>query len=243
MEYDYKILEQKFNSLPPEIQAALTSVEVSEEMKKIANKHGLLLDQASILFDTTSHVILGLIPGKDFVKILSRDAKISSDLAQKVAVDINRDVLGKIKLAIQISQEQESVAEEPEVIDDSLANQSTISNIEQAGGFSVDREVDNENITDSVPISRDAVLEGIENPSGHTADPPANLPTEQGGISVSRDTDHFEPMVDYLLQNTMGQAEHKTVVEQKPSIPVSPKKPVVQQQPRSGPDPYREEPK
>ncbi len=101
MNHDYNILEEKFKQLPEDIQIALTSTEISKEIKNIADKNNLLLDQAAILFDLTSYVMLGLVPSKEFASTLSKEANIDMGKAIAVTQEINTQVFAKIRSSMQ----------------------------------------------------------------------------------------------------------------------------------------------
>lgn len=111
MEFDYSTLEQKFQSLPDEVKLILTSPNVTQTIKNIADKHGLLLDQMESLFDLTSYVILGLLPPEKFVTTLVKEAEISVEEAREITEDINREILAQVKESVEkekVKQEEES---------------------------------------------------------------------------------------------------------------------------------------
>ena len=101
MEYDYKILEEKFQQLPEEVQHALSSIEVTSSIKEIANSHGLRVDQEGVLYDTISLVMLRLLSAKDFIKTFIKESGVDEKTAKEIAVDINNEVLGKIRSSMQ----------------------------------------------------------------------------------------------------------------------------------------------
>lgn len=136
MEYDYKILEEKFNQLPEEVQLALTSTSVTEKIKSIGKRYGLKIDQESVLFDLTSHVMLGLVPSKDFVKTLTKEASLDESLSAKVAVDINKEIFDEIKSFIRNNSETSPLDANSE----NTTPDSDISSIELAGGFEIEKE-------------------------------------------------------------------------------------------------------
>lgn len=138
MTFDYKILEEKMRQLSPEMQSALTSVEISQAIQDISKKYELKIDQEGVLFDHTAYVMLGLLPSKDFVKEFTKEAQIDEKKVQLIAEDVNANVFDKIRRSMrQIEDlENESSSEKREI-----SPQSTISSIEQAGGFSIEKEV------------------------------------------------------------------------------------------------------
>ncbi|GEM_PF-2574650 len=148
MDFDYKILEEKFKQLPEEIQEVLTSIEVANNIKSIADKNGLLLEQTSVLSDLVSYILLGLVHSNEFVKILSRQAKIKEVVAKEIADEINVEVFGKIRSSMREHlQNQNSNTSQhdiyrnsPETNQENLENNKPphIAELERAGGFTID---------------------------------------------------------------------------------------------------------
>jgi hypothetical protein len=230
MNYDYKILEEKMLQLSPEMQAALTSVEISDKIKEIGNKHDLKLDQEAILFDHTAYLMLGLLPSKDFVKEFSHDAEVDEKKAYSIGEDINRDVLNQVRQSMrQIEEVSERVAENTTVIP------ADNSSLESAGNFSIEKEkVESEEKTTSLKSMSDENIEG-KNAILKDIEDPEPVPVH---TFASRENDrHTEPLVDHLLSKPTSIPEEKSVQK----VPETPKKPIapVQKAP-TGPDPYRE---
>lgn len=148
--YEYKEIEEKFKSLPRDIQMILTSVEISTLVKRISDKHDLLMDQASILFDLVSDILLGFLPSKDFVSSLSKEANLSEKTSFSIAKDVNKEIFDGIRSSMQkMDNEMEERAE---------ASKSTShsSPLEQAGNMeiieenAVEKEGGNEHV-DPIP--------------------------------------------------------------------------------------------
>jgi hypothetical protein len=97
MKFDYSTIEDKFNSLPDEVKFAMTSPQVSENIKEISGKFGLLLDQMDVLFDVTSYVMLGLIPQKDFSSVLAKELNIGEKQAKIITTEISDKVFSSIR--------------------------------------------------------------------------------------------------------------------------------------------------
>ncbi len=137
MDNDYKKIEDRFKSLPKDIQFALTSIEVANTIKEIAEKNNLLLDQSSTLFDLTSDVLLGISPSDDFVKVLSRDAVISHDSATSIAQEINSKIFDKLRSSMRKVQEEKTKITKTE------EGGQGISDLERIGDFRILKEDDN----------------------------------------------------------------------------------------------------
>ena len=101
MDYDYKILEEKYKSLPQDIQLAMASTDVSNTILKIAEKHDLLLDKANELSEEVSYVMLGLTKSNNFVRTISKRLEIDEKKAIEIAQDINKEVFDKMRQSLQ----------------------------------------------------------------------------------------------------------------------------------------------
>lgn len=199
MEYDYKILEDKFKQLPEEIQAALTSVEITQKIKEIADKNGLRVDQESVLFDQTSYVMLGLMPSKDFASEFAKETGVSSETATTIARDINDQVFGQIRSVMQSNQNKESASQ---------TNTSDLSALEQVGDFTIEKEPQ-EGIPGDVIESQSDLIAGIENPQ-----PAIPRPLETKPVDIET---HVDPIADHLLANPVVTTETKTIRKEAPA--------------------------
>lgn len=231
MQFSQQEIDKKLESLPEEIQSALTSDAVAKDIEDIATKNELLFDQTGILFDITNYVLLGLIPSNQFVKTLAKEAEIDSSLAQKIAGELNEKIFNSIKARAQNAHE---------AVETTKPNNSMISPVEQAGGFSIDRvpgEPENDANEDGTnPLNKEEILAGVENPT----------PSIAGGSQEKGKEAFTEPLVDQLLQGSVVVKEEKidrTTEEQtdKPIKTTNNQINPVQQTQTSGPDLYREQ--
>jgi hypothetical protein len=179
MDYDYKTLEEKYKSLPEDIQLAMASTDVSKTIMEIAQKHGLFIDQADELSDEVSYVMLGLKKSKDFIKTISKVLEIDEKRAIEIAQDINKEIFDKMRDSLKkiegldeegFNEESGNVApekpqlgqgEETMMTDTEKAQQkSVISAVEKAGGFIIDKQ--EEAPLRAEEIVHDAVKENLE---------------------------------------------------------------------------------
>lgn len=230
MEYDNNLLEEKMKSLPPDLQAAMVSVDTANKVQQIADRHDMHIDQAGELADITSLVMLGIIKSSSFVSELSKRAEITTNEAIKIGSEVNNEIFNSVRASLQKIQEKiDSVGQKDEkvVAPSNLPTPNPSSpvpnfaGLEKAGQFTIEKttpissspQYKNEN------INKDALLKSIEDKPG-----PAVI-----------------PMIDHLLTahvNTPENVEIKKVevVEKKaPEVkPVEVKKPYTA-------DPYREQ--
>ena len=78
MDYDNNILDEKMRSLPEDLQSAMNSVDLINNIKEIANSYSLNIDQTGQLEDVISSTILGLTKSENFVSELVKKAEIKS---------------------------------------------------------------------------------------------------------------------------------------------------------------------
>ncbi len=97
MQFDYTTLEENFKKLPEEVQYALTSPKVSEDIQAIAQKNGLMLDQMETLYDITTYVMLGLLPSNKFTSTLARELNVSEKQAGLITGQISNEVFVNIR--------------------------------------------------------------------------------------------------------------------------------------------------
>lgn len=226
METDPKILEEKFKSLPEEVQQALSSVAIKNEIRDIGNEFGLALDIQSILFDQVAFIMLGLSSAKDFVKDFSRESGTDEELVKKIAGAVNTRVFSKIKLSMQVGDEKNTETPDTEKTAEHL-----MAPLERAGGFEIERDSMRESsLEDKNPVTphdRANLLAAFENP------PPVQSRMASRGAAMTNGNGtepKTEPLVDQLLRGSTAIPEEKiTHVPEK----TEPKKSAVS-------DPYRE---
>ncbi len=218
MNYDYSILEEKMKSLPEEIQAALSSVEVSSAVKGVGDKHNLKIDQQGILFEQVTYVMLGLTSSKDFVSNLSKEAGIDHAESTKIAADINSEVFGKIRTLMQ-RMTAENIAQETSKIETSHAA------IEKAGDFEIIKE-------DKLTEHHDGVVAPVASPAGMetvTESPTELVAAIEKAEPITNKT-LKEPLSDHLLYTLTGipgSNLRKTVPPAQSATPSQPNNPPV----------------
>jgi hypothetical protein len=248
MSYEYKTLEENFRKLPVQFQEILTSPQIARDIKDIGEKNNLLIDQQSELFDLISHVVLGLTPAGDFIKLLRKNANITQPVAERVANDVNKTVF--MRMRSQYVSEEDLDA--TDIRDKNIEkNINEVSSLERTGNFTIEKEIPSEsgygnNKNGVTYADRAKILADVEDPTPAKGVAPANLPT--AGISSKSNSapasnnsseNYSEPLVDYLTSNPIAQGEKEVVVNSKQQTPE--KKPSIQTMQKSGPDPYREE--
>lgn len=151
MKYTTEQLNNKFESLPKELQEAITSEETLNKIESIGKKYSLMLDKVSELADETGLIMLGLTKSNEFVKNLCDRMEIDSAKATEIAKDINTEILDSIRVSLRkIQEESESIVENENSValqppalptPDPMIKQ-TITAIEKAGNFTIEPHID-----------------------------------------------------------------------------------------------------
>jgi hypothetical protein len=157
MDYDYETIEAKMKSLPDDLQEAMTSFDTANKVEEIGKKYSLHIDQIGALGDVTSYVMLGLVPGRNFVSVLMKKAEMDEKTASLIAKDVNTEIFDGIRESLRIIEAKE------------MTNNS---DLEKAGGISVDKNQASADIVSggkaspqmSAQISKAVTLDAIENP-------------------------------------------------------------------------------
>jgi len=130
-------IKAQFDNLPMELREAITSPEINKLVEDIAKRHGLQIDQLGELIDLVGFVMLGLVPSRDFVRLLSEEAGIDNDLANTITNDVNSGIFNKIRTSIREIEEREI---ERQLGNKASAKPEHITELEKAGDFTIEHE-------------------------------------------------------------------------------------------------------
>jgi hypothetical protein len=159
MEYEFDILKEKFQSLPGDLQQAISSIEVAAKVDAIAKKYKLLIDKEGELSDEVAYVMLGIHHPNDFVKNLAERLGVKKETAEQIAADVNNEIFLNVRESLKkIHEQKEDAVEE--------LKGPTAATINVPTSQIVTENQEN--------LNREEVLQGIENPSGIT--PPGAAP-------------------------------------------------------------------
>lgn len=169
---------------PPEFKKLADSAELYDRSEAIGAKFGLLIDQVGELDAEIRDILNGVSESGDFIKHIMARLEIDRGLAEKIVAEVNVAVFQTLKEQIQA----QTIVEE---------NAASVANIEKVGGFSIEKEkaVPEPKVT---AADRSRILDHLENP-------PAPAVTDYASSS----NNHTEPLVDHLLQNSVGQLAPK----------------------------------
>lgn len=93
--------QERFKSLPEDLQTAFTSSEVTDAIIGIGKKHNLLVDKIGRLGDETGSVMLGLTPPKDYIKNLMSKLGVDQAKAKEIAEEINQNVFQPVRESLK----------------------------------------------------------------------------------------------------------------------------------------------
>ena len=237
-------IQEQFNKLPVEVQTIVESPEVRDKIQALSRRHSLMIDQTGELMDEVGLILLGLERSSTFVENISGRLNITSEKALMIAQDVNHDIFDSIKEYMKESENSNEVQSPVEIpITKNVPSNTTL---ERVGNFSIVPTVGEGVDGDTGPgthwkevtaADRNKILAGVEDPG--------KLGRSQSEISAEEN--HAEPIIDYLLQNSVGQRERKDIVPHAHASAMPPSNlPIVEEEtpiappPRSGPDPYHE---
>lgn len=94
------IIKAQVAKMPQSVRDALKEIRFTEQIRTVAQKNGLRIDQAGVVEAETMLTLLGLEHPDAFVKNLSKDGSLSSAQAEIVARDVNETIFKNIKHAL-----------------------------------------------------------------------------------------------------------------------------------------------
>jgi hypothetical protein len=90
-------LKKQFESLPLEVQKAISGADLPTKLQEIVKNNKLMIDQAGDLQMETMLVLLGLEPLESFVSNLMKNVGLSSIQASVIAHDVNESIFKNIR--------------------------------------------------------------------------------------------------------------------------------------------------
>lgn len=108
--------DERFESLPGDIQEAITSAEVGSKVAALAQKYKLHIDKASELSDETGLVMLGITHPQDFLGNIKRRLQLPEDMARDLVSDVNEQIFksirGSLKKIHQMAEDEATAQKE-----------------------------------------------------------------------------------------------------------------------------------
>lgn len=92
-----KIIEEQFNSLPPEIKEAIGRVPWKERVRDIAKRESLNDDQALALEAETMIILYGFLPPEGYVQSIETEVGVDEEQAERVAKLVTNEIFDDIE--------------------------------------------------------------------------------------------------------------------------------------------------
>lgn len=122
MEHSLTTLEEKFKTLPPDVQQAITSIDIAQQLTDIGKAHHLHIDQLDELFDEAGLVMLGLTKPRNFVANLRKRVEISEEDARAIVKSVDAGIFSPIRESLKkIHGADEAATEDEELSDEERA--------------------------------------------------------------------------------------------------------------------------
>jgi hypothetical protein len=96
MDNTNQVLQDKFSSLPPELQDAITESGFVNKLKEISKTEKLMIDQAGSLEREVLLVLLGITPINQFEKNLKDETRLETEKLKRVISQVNEQIFSPI---------------------------------------------------------------------------------------------------------------------------------------------------
>lgn len=106
-----KIIKEKFDALPKEIQEVILSSNYEETLLEIGKQYNLNVEQLGILEREATLVMMGLTPTKNFEAELTHELNLDKTKGAQIVKDINEKIFLKIRSLLKLMNTP--IGEEP----------------------------------------------------------------------------------------------------------------------------------
>lgn len=101
-----KILGEQYQKLPPDVKAAISSVDLRGRIAYIADKNGLMVDESGVLEDEIVLVLFGLEHPNDFTANIQRHVGVERARAEAIVNDADEEIFKPIKASLMSIHEK-----------------------------------------------------------------------------------------------------------------------------------------
>lgn len=110
-----KKLDERFNSLPKEVQGAIKESDYQEKLYRIADEKELSIDQMNVLEEVTNKVLLNVIHPDKYEEELKNKLGLDSTVVSEIVNKVNEEILKNIREILRTNWEKsKGVAQEGE---------------------------------------------------------------------------------------------------------------------------------
>ncbi len=94
-------LKQRFDQLPPLVQQAITSADLEQHLRELADTNKLHLDQWQLLENDVMLTLLGFQEPEELAGSLEKDLEIPRELADSLAANVSQIVFEPIRTELE----------------------------------------------------------------------------------------------------------------------------------------------
>lgn len=145
-------IQQRFKSLPPDIQTAISSPETARRLEDIGRSRGLRIDGIGTLIEYSGLIMLGLIKSNEFVDHLSRHLSISKEQAESIAVEVDQQVFSRIRNSLREVQ-YHSTSEKRFEEQEDFTHQDGTSPVRDSMIKDIEQSAVSDTVSDEAPIA------------------------------------------------------------------------------------------
>jgi len=121
-DFDAKI-QERFQQLPKVVQDAITSADIEQHLRQLAERHRLHLDQWERLENEVMLALLGFQPMDDLAKNIGREVSVDPSTAASLATDISAIVFQPVREELERQlQHPDAVAKATTAVEDMRTN-------------------------------------------------------------------------------------------------------------------------
>jgi hypothetical protein len=172
-------LKELFEQLPKPVQKAITSADVSKQLRELATKEQLHIDQLEALENEVLMALFGLRPIENIEENIKKNVGVSAEAAASIAGDISEIVFSPIR------EELERELEHPEAKERALS------------GVEASRTAELEKATQGETAPASALVQPATPPSAPLVEKAVRVPPsgtyKPGEVSTARKNVHEDP--------------------------------------------------
>lgn len=99
-------IQERFESLPPDIQQVVQGDAMVKRLEVIGRNHDLRIDGIGVLIEYSGLIMLGLIKSNEFVSHLQKQLNLSREQAETIAIEVDEQVFSRIRESLRKVQYQ-----------------------------------------------------------------------------------------------------------------------------------------
>ncbi len=105
-----KMMAEQFGKLPPELQQAIRSPKLGEDVRKIGESNHLHLDQIGLLEDEVLYLLMGFTEPAEFVATMAKELNLQQPQAEQIASAVGSQIIEPIRNSMKASDLKQPAA-------------------------------------------------------------------------------------------------------------------------------------